>query len=194
MTAMETVFVGTPDVRLTNAFMSGKVHFDNLRSFRRVATEGIKPAKERVYKENFHVLDQLRTEGWRFPNPDAVFNDKFRHQTAMDITQVVITGASRVVDAASLVFAHSVLEAVVYDCLIVSSQVAPDKWLKEIKDRKVSYEMLTAKSLQEIRADLIQSRIDEFVRQKDLPTRIDYLISLCKPVPQLVIYEEKSRI
>ena len=67
------------------------------------------------------------------------------------VTQLVLSSASAANDAASLVFAQSIVDAAAWSYLKVGAMVDPATWEGQIDDRKVGVKDLKAKSYEDIR-------------------------------------------
>jgi hypothetical protein len=73
-----------------------------------------------------------------FKDPRAMMQgDKYR-EFAKDITKKAIASAGSLVSAASLVFAHAVFDATLFDYCRVTALCSWRDWLDVVKDRKVS--------------------------------------------------------
>ncbi len=89
------------------------------------------------------------------------------------------------IDAASLIFSHSILDAAVYEYCRASTIAAPDEWEQFVKDKKVS---LSEVKRRDYKA-LLQAKISEFLKDLErisLLEKVDKLFAVCKPesVPQ----------
>ncbi len=84
------------------------------------------------------------------------------------------------VDAGSLIFAHSVLDAVAFDYCRVTALVSPLSWERFVDQKPIK--------LQEFRNQayeaLLKAKIDEYFQVLDrspLLTKVDRLFEVCKP-------------
>ena len=86
------------------------------------------------------------------------------------------------VDAATLIFYHSILDGVAFDCLRVTALQAPSDWEKELSGMQVGlleardepYELLLRVKINKRLADL---------ERESLPTKVHKLFTRCKPEP-----------
>ena len=72
------------------------------------------------------------------------------------VAHLVLSSASAAIDAASLVFAQSIVDDAAWSYLKVCATVDPAAWEGQIDDRKVGVKDLKAKSYEDIRAELIE--------------------------------------
>jgi hypothetical protein len=99
-------------------------------------------------------------------------------QTQM--TELVLNNASAAIDAASLVFAQSIIDDAAWSYLKVCAMVDPVAWDSMIEDKKISVKDAQAKKYGDIRAEFIEARLKQIGRES-LLTKIDLLFKLCAP-------------
>jgi len=95
---------------LSDVFMRIFANFANISTFRRIALAGPATASGRIYQEYFQLPEVLDSTGWYFSNREQVLSDDFRRELAGTMTQRLLFNAQAAVDAASLIFAHSILD------------------------------------------------------------------------------------
>ena len=76
--------------------------------------------------------------------------------------------AKRRTAASALVFAHAVFESSVQDCLMIAYHAAPDDWLGEIREKKLTIDQSISPSLANTCAALIRDYINGLDRQSVL--------------------------
>lgn len=154
------------------------------RTFRRVAHLGTPAAEAVLTTQNQTFANDLLTN----PDYDRFFLDRpgavallggSRGVTAgLTATQLgIFRGA---VDAASLVFMHSAVDAVTSDLCRLSSQLAVNDWEPFVRDQKVALKELQGAVV----ADLMRARVAEYIEalaKEGLLKRIDRLWAVCKP-------------
>ncbi len=96
------------------------------------------------------------------------------------MTAGVITSARAAIDAASLVFAQSVLDDCAWAYLKVCSLARAADWEPIIADRKVSFSEYHGKSRETIRDEMIQDKLQHLERES-LLRKVDLLFQLCTP-------------
>jgi hypothetical protein len=168
----------------TKVFMNLTVRWSEVSSFRQVVQLGLPHAHAALASENIRVAKRMLED----PGNDALFLDKpgFIQNVgghsgmggAMTASQMSVFNLS--VDAASLVFMHSTLDASVQDLCAICAIVAPADWERLVGNQKVS--------LAEVRADgyaaLLDKRIAKHLHvlsRQSLVKRVDRLFELCKP-------------
>lgn len=84
------------------------------------------------------------------------------------------------VDAAGLVFAHSVLDAAMFECLERTAAVFPFNWLDLLGDRKASIHDVFERGPEEVFSVLLSAELKKLERES-LLIKIDRLYALAKP-------------
>ncbi len=96
------------------------------------------------------------------------------------MTEGAITSARDAIDAASLVFAQSVLDDCAWSYLNVCSLANPGDWEPIIAEKKASFADYYGKSHDVIRGEMIQEKLKQFERDS-LLKKVDLLFQLCTP-------------
>lgn len=102
-----------------------------------------------------------------------------KEQIQTAITDLAVNNARAAIDAASLVFAQSILDDCVLSYLRVCALAAPEDWDQYFKDRKIAFSEL-GKTREQLRAELIESKIEQ-LGWESIARRIETLFQLCKP-------------
>lgn len=107
------------------------------------------------------------------------------------LTAGMINSFDNAVNAASIVFMHSALDAIVTDLCQVSALIAPDDWFKYIKNKEVSFKKIKNSSYEET----YLNELDNFIKKidnKSLIERTQILFSLCQPSKNFQIKSDFS--
>lgn len=115
-----------------------------------------------------------------FGDVDKPMNPELMNLLQTQVTQLVLSNATAAIDAASLVFAQSIVDDAAWSYLKVCAMVDPAPWEVQIDDRKIRVKDLKARSYEDIRAELIEARLKQIGRES-LLTKIDLLFKLCPP-------------
>ncbi len=156
-------------------------------SFREVAEAGLPLAKMVVSAQKAALLGKLLTD----PEYEKLFlvdrqkliEQKFGEKTAESMTSESLRHAQASVDAASLVFAHSVLDANAIDYLRVTALAAPKDWLQDVQNKQVSLEDVLRQKSDELFHQALKKRLERLERES-LNTKIDVLFARCQPPPK----------
>jgi hypothetical protein len=111
---------------------------------------------------------------------DTPLSEKAQDLIRTAMTQGAITNARAAVDAASLVFAQSILDDCAWSYCKVCALASPDDWDPLIREKKIDFGALREKNLDTIREELIQAKLNQLER-KSLLTKVDLLFPLCPP-------------
>lgn len=98
------------------------------------------------------------------------------------LTEQAIKNAAYSIDAASLVFAHTILDDALSAFLEITSQVAPAFWRKRIEKKKIEVsELKDDCSFAEILSPIIAKEIATIRRNASLIEKCNLLHQICKP-------------
>src|ERR1700733_5531237 len=97
------------------------------------------------------------------------------------MTESAIKNARAAIDAASLVFAQSVLDDCVWSYLKVCSLTSPADWEPIIAEKKASFAEYFGRPHDEMRDAVIREKVEQIERDFSLPKKVDLLFRLCTP-------------
>jgi hypothetical protein len=143
------------------------------------ASSRVKDALEaRVLDNMIKAATKLFTGAWP-PRADPEF-------LIQALTKHSATTFASALDAATLIFAHSVLDSAALDWCRVCALAAPDDFLPLIDQKKVTLaDVQAATSFAELRATALQGYLDSLDRAP-LLKKLDLLFSLCRPSPTFI--------
>jgi len=152
----------------------------SLRQFL-AATGSIAPLAVQEY--NSVLIDSAATEpNFRriFGDADTPTNPEVLSLIQTQITDMVLYKASTAIDAASLVFAQSILDDAALSYIKVCTTADPVAWEDMFEAKQFSVKDLKAKTLDRLRADFIEDRVKQIGRES-LVVKINLLFKLCAP-------------
>lgn len=185
----------------TQTFFSSTNRFAAITSFRRVAQLGLPAATPMIYEEWRNFAHQLFHDA----EYDNLFIDK---QKALEISggvevvggqmaQEQINRFRAVADAASLVFAHSVLDSVALDYCRVTALASPANWTCFVEQKKFTLIELKGRVYEELLHEKITECLDLLDREP-LLKKIDRLFQVCQPsrdfAPMHDYYFDRARL
>jgi hypothetical protein len=109
---------------------------------------------------------------------EATWDDTTKRLLRTGMTEGAITNARAAIDAASLIFAQSVLDDCAWSYLKVCSLAAPSDWSPIIAEKKASFASYYGKSHEEIRDEMIQEKLKQLERDS-LLKKVDLLFQIC---------------
>ncbi len=168
----------------TETFLSCNSRFAVISSFRRISELGLPAATLDIYDQYLQFADELFND----PQHDSLFIDKQKafetlggvEALGSKMAQDQITNYKASVDAASLIFAHSVIDNAVLNYCSCSALAAPDDWEKFIEKKKVSIEEIKGLTANEILNNKVNEYIDSLDRES-LLYKADRLFQVCQP-------------
>ena len=145
------------------------------------ATGGVAPFAIQEYHAD--LLEAAATE----PDFRRIFGDADKPTDTevlsflqTNITQMVLSNASTAIDAASLVFAQSILDDAAWSYLKVCAAADPAAWEYLFENKQVSMKEFKARTFDQLRTGFIEDRIKQLGRES-LLTKIGLLFKLCAP-------------
>jgi hypothetical protein len=112
------------------------------------------------------------------------------------LTEQTMKNASYSVDAASLVFAHTVLEDGINSYLGITSHLAPDFWKDWVKKKQFDLDAVKKHGLDDVVGNTIRKEIWSIRRNQSLVKKAKLLLAICKPStpdPDYTFNEEKVK-
>jgi hypothetical protein len=101
-----------------------------------------------------------------------------------------MTDTQSAVDAATVIFAHSILDDVASECCRISVHADPNAWAAAIKKRQVSIEDIENRTYEQIRDEHLGKYVSKLTRES-LVKRLDLLNQRCRPVPPFYVRGKK---
>ena len=115
-----------------------------------------------------------------FNDPGAMMQGDKYLEFAKNITEHSIASAGSLVAAASLVFAHSVFDATLFDFCRVTALWSSDDWLEVVRDRKVSVAEIEAATKFRTLLNSIDKCLEQLEKESVLK-KADMLHRIIKP-------------
>jgi hypothetical protein len=154
-------------------------------SLRNVAGLGMPYAKKIVEVQHKSFMSELADSGqlekFIIGIKDADDLTKTTHFLREQLTEQAMKNASYSLDAASLVFAHTVLEDGINSYLGITYHFAPDFWKDRVKKKQFDLETVMEKGLDDLVTSLISKEIWSIRRSESLGKKVELLLAICKP-------------
>lgn len=175
----------TPDEEFTVAFKRMNNGWAIIHSLRMVSTAGMPYAAKIVEVEQTSLVSDLTISGQLKKFIIGIVDDDDLKKTAdflsQKLTEQTLKNASSSVDAASLLFAHSVLEDGLNSFLKITSDVAPEFWKDRVKKKPFDLEAVMKHGLDDVVASFVREKIWSIRRSESLINKIDLLLEICRP-------------
>jgi len=130
--------------------------------------------------EQFRQLKETTDAGKMPENLEKTLSEAFSAALLMKSPDHVIEQSKCRIDAASIVFVHSLLDATLYSLCCVSYGSNPDDWLIFIKDRQLKVEDVLAKG-QNAATEAISRNYVANLERESMVKKSDKLHAVCKP-------------
>jgi hypothetical protein len=169
----------------TRAFMRIMRGWSVIFSFRKVGFAGMPYAKAIVHREHRLFLDELMESGQFDRMIIRIKDDADRERAAKliheKLTEMALQNAASSVDAASIVFAHSVLDEALSDFLEVTTLVCGEAWEERLQGRKAELRDVKTSGYVDLLKQMIAEEVNRVRRNASIGDKADLLHALCKP-------------
>ncbi|MCL5102939.1 MAG: hypothetical protein M1133_02325 [Armatimonadetes bacterium] len=143
-------------------------------SLRRIAGAGMPHACQVVAQENNDWV-QSHSE----------FYEKYGI-AAQVMTESCVERAQYAIDAASLVFAHSVLDEVVYQFCLASAAACPSDWETPLLKKQIALVEMKGKSFDDVLKGRLKIYLEKELSTFSMPEKARRLFAACKPADDWV--------
>lgn len=152
-------------------------------SFRITSQQGIDAARERIRQEKVKFVSRMVRSGeydTLFLDKAAFFKASPPEKLVEEMTEATVRYGQVGVDAASIVFAHSMLDGAALDYCRVTALVAPRDWESVLDQRQVKFSDIREFGFDEV----LRRKLDEHFKQleyESLLKKADLLFARCQP-------------
>lgn len=175
MSPADRIFIGVWN-RLTS-------DWSRLTTFRQMGVLGEDAARDALYRQNTYFVQQRLLNGELrklLRDPDSFVKDGLAERMPLEMTEAAAKDFRRTLHASTLVFAHSILDAALYDCVRICAIAAPDDWSDIVRNRKVALAEVATKSYADLLRDHIEAELDRLERES-LLNKVDRIFQICRP-------------
>jgi hypothetical protein len=163
--------------------------WSRILTFHQMGTIGQDSARDAIHRSNLYFVQHSLLHGeYRklLKDPESFVRDGLADRVPRSMTEAAVTTYRQTLDAASLVFAHSILDAAMFDCLRICALSAPKDWLAVLGEKKVGIAVVAAKPFTDLLGEAIDAELTRLERLS-LLTKIDRLFQHCQPKKQVYL-------
>jgi len=171
------------NIRFSEAFDNYLSQWGIIWQFRHLAEVGFPKLDEHYTNYIIKFLETMRPgkeNAKLLVDPVSFFEGNIYEVFAKESTRKVIQNALAVVDSVSLVFGHSLLDALLNEFLGIACEVDPTTLLEHIKEKKIKLSEVIDSTKDEIIATRIKEKLQALERES-LPKKTDILFMICQP-------------
>lgn len=157
--------------------------WSRLTTFRQMGVLGEDSAREAIHRTNTYYVQQSLLNGEHrklLKDPEGFVKEGFAEVLPNEMTEHSVKEFRRTLHAATLVFAHSILDAAVYDCVRICAIGKPDLWAEFVQGKKVSLGEVSGKSYSELMKVAISADVSRLERES-LIAKVDRVYQVCRP-------------
>ena len=146
-----------------------------------IAALGLPLIEPEIYSQYYHTPELLKSLGdWYFPDPTVFLHEK-RTEIADTMTSAVRSKAQESIDAAALIFAHSVLDDFATALCKAIAIADPTCWETAILDKRIALTEMRQSTFESLYNDALNKYLRGLGRQESLTKRIDLIHQKCPP-------------
>ena len=123
--------------------------WSRVTTFRQMGMFGEDAAREAIHRSNTYFVQQQLVTGkhrnW-LNDPESFIREGLDEKMPLAMTEQSVKDFRRTLHASTLVFAHSILDAAVFDTIRICAMAVPDEWVNILGNRKVVLRRLTSRS------------------------------------------------
>ncbi len=149
-------------------------------ALRQVADIGARLGGASLRAETRETVQHILGRYALFKDTEGFIAAGLHEKMADEMTQATLKQAQVAVEAAALIFAHSVLDAAALGYCKVAALIAPEEWAELVERRAVELREVRLSSYPELLRDRL-GKFFEDLDQKPLISKIDLLFQRCKP-------------
>jgi hypothetical protein len=179
-----------PNVEFAVVFNNFLLQTNKVIAFRNDALFLIENGKEQLLskaKQKIQAVKDFSNSGKTTievtPEVEKIFGESLDAFQFVKYPHISIRHSKRRIDAAAIVFIHSLLDATIYSLCKISHSLNPNDWMPFIKDRKIEIGTVLA----ETKDNVIQAATEKFLvglERESIVKRSDILHAICKPASQ----------
>jgi hypothetical protein len=170
--------------KFSAVFLRMNTGWSTITSLRRVAFIGMSHAPKVLEEEHRRGLDYLISEGCMKEMVDAADLEGTTILLGSSLTELVLQNASGSLDAASLVFAHTILDDALSSFVEMTAEMAPAFWQKRVERKKIELAQLAANSQEELMDMVIRDELWRIKRNDSLSRKALLLHEICHLTPK----------
>ena len=184
MSTSETSDMSTATRLFTETFMRSIKGFGVISSFRRIASLSTKSSVNQIHDDWRVIMDALLTDpdykGILVPIDPHAPKVPNLSRIASLAAELELDNFGLAVDAASLVFAHSILDDAALQFCRVTSIVSPSSWEPFVVNKTVRLEEVRNENYQSLLTAKIEDSLKKLERESIL-TKFDKVFQICRP-------------
>jgi hypothetical protein len=172
--------------RFADVWIKLTTDWNRILTFRRMGRLGLESATAKLHASNVQFVQHELVSGdfkHLLKDPDAFVREGHDSTLITAMTEGTVGSFEESLDSAALVFAHSILDSAVLDCLWISAFSAPRDWMEFVGKRSIPLSEVETKSPAEHIKTAVSGELDRLERES-LLKKVDRLFQLCKPKKQ----------
>lgn len=154
-----------------------------ITTFRQMGVLGEDAAREAIHRTNIRYVEQQLLNGEHaafLKDREAFIRDGLADRMPHEMTETSVKNFRQTLYAATLVFAHSILDAALFDCVRICAISAPHEWETFVGSRKVTLSEIATTPYTELLQRVIDSDLIRLERES-LLSKVDRVFQVCRP-------------
>lgn len=180
---MTESFLTPENIKFSKAFENFMTKWGYVEQFRHLAGVSIPKAHEYYSKYLRDVFETMKPGGELgtvLIDPEEFFRNGNAEQVAVRSAERCIENALNVVDTASLIFGHSLLDGLINQYIEIIESIDQDVLIDRVKDTKVKLRSVLNGEVEQIVLKRVTAQVKSLQRESVIK-RCDFLLDICKP-------------
>lgn len=157
--------------------------WSRVTTFRQMCVLGEDAARDAIHRSNSYFVQQQLLNGEHasfLKDRETFIREGWATRMPHEMTETSVKNFRQTMHAATLVFAHSILDAAVFDCVRICAISAPLEWGAFVGNRKITLAEVATTPY----SDILQAAIDTDLtrlERESLLTKVDRVFQVCRP-------------
>lgn len=154
-----------------------------IATFSQMGALGEGAAREAIHKSNTYFVQQQLLHGEYqklLKDRQAFIRGGYAEQLPINMTEASVKTFRQTLYAATLIFAHSILDAAVYDCVRICAISAPGEWSSLLGGRKITLADAQSNTYKVLLDQAIEAEVSKLERES-LLVKVDRVFQICRP-------------
>lgn len=172
----------TPEQFATRIWVQMAAQWSTIQTFRQLGQWGLPQASSKAQRQNVDLVYKLAFDpaNAKYLNQEAFLAFGLARFLPETMTKEAIETFEIALDAASLVFAHSVLDSAAQDYCRLCATLAPKDFLPFVGAKKLTLAEIEGQSFETLLLKLIEVHLTN-LEKESLLKKLDFLFQICQP-------------
>jgi hypothetical protein len=157
-----------------------------LTTFRQMGILGEDAAREAMHRSHEDFVENQLINGAHqdlLLDRESFIQEGHAERLPHELTETAVKNFRQTLHASTIIFAHSILDAVMFDCVCICGISSPIDWSDAVSNKKITLAEVAKKPYLELLVELVEVDLRRYERES-LITKVDRIFQICKPTKQ----------